>query len=164
MARWPTGAKAVEFLLDRGKLEGLGDADLGAATEVLLARATRRLGTAAAALDGEDVEGAYAAAYDAYRISAEALLIRQGLRATGGEGSHMTVEDVVGAQFADRVAGFAKPTFERLRRTRHLAQYFDPAEPPIERADAEWAIEVSRETVAAVERLLRAEPPDRFFE
>lgn len=83
MARWPTGAKAVQFLLDRGKLEGLGDACLGAATEDLLARAT------------------------------------------GGEGSHMTVEDAVGAQFADRVAGFAKPTFERLRRTRHLA-----AEPP----------------------------------
>ena len=39
------------------------------------------------------------AAYDAYRMAAEALLICQGLRATGGEGSHMTVEDVMNAQF-----------------------------------------------------------------
>jgi len=51
------------------------------------------------------------AAYDAYRMAAEALLIRQGLRATGGEGSHVTVEDAISGQFAKQIPGFAKSTF-----------------------------------------------------
>lgn len=70
---------------------------------------------------------AYVAAYDACRMAAESLLTRQGLHATGGDGSHMTVEDAVSAQFAADIPAFAKPTFERFRRTRHSAQYFDPA-------------------------------------
>ena len=70
--------------------------------------------TATAALAGGDVDGAYVAAYDAYRMAAEALLARQALRATGGDGSHMAVEDAVSAQFKDDVPAFAKPTFERL--------------------------------------------------
>jgi hypothetical protein len=37
-------------------------------------------------------------------MAAEALLGRQGLRATGGEGSHMAVEDAVSAQFAPEIA------------------------------------------------------------
>ena len=53
-----------------------------------------------AALAGGDVDGAYVAAYDGYRMAAESLLARQGLRARGGDGSHMTVEDAVSAQFA----------------------------------------------------------------
>ena len=41
------------------------------------------------------MDGAYVAAYDAYRMAAEALLARQALRATGGDGSHMAVEDAM---------------------------------------------------------------------
>jgi len=33
-------------------------------------------------------------------MAAEALLSRQGLRATGGDGSHMCVEDAASAQFS----------------------------------------------------------------
>jgi uncharacterized protein (DUF1330 family) len=65
------------------------------------------------------------AAYDAYRMAAESLLARRGLRATGRDGSHMAVEDAVSAQFAADIPAFAEPTFERLRRIRHSAQYFD---------------------------------------
>jgi hypothetical protein len=65
-------------------------------------------------------------------MAAESLLVRQGLRATGGDGSHMTVEDAVAAQFGTDIPAFAKPTFERLRRTRHTAQYFDPAAAPLQ--------------------------------
>jgi hypothetical protein len=93
------------------------------------------------ALEGGDVDGAYVAAYDAYRMAGESLLARQGLRATGGDGSHVTVEDAVSAQFAADIPAFVKPTFERLRRTRHSAQYFDPDAAPITKADASWAIE-----------------------
>jgi hypothetical protein len=91
-------------------------------------------------LDG-DADGAYAAAYDVYRMAVEALLARQLLRATGGDGPHMCVEDAVSAQFAADIPAFAKPTFERLRRTRHTAQYFDPAAAPVTESDAGWAIE-----------------------
>lgn len=164
MARWSAGEKAVLFLVDRQRLESLGDTDLPSAASAALDRATKRLGTAAAALAGDDVDGAYAAAYDAYRMAAESLLIRQGLRATGGDGSHVTVEDAVGAQFAGEMPAFAKPTFERMRRTRHQAQYFDPSAPPIERGDAEWAIERGTEAVEGAARLLASAQLDRFSE
>jgi len=62
--------------------------------------------TATAALAGGDVDGAYVAAYDAYRMAAEALLARQALRATGGDGSHMAVEDAVSAQFRAEIPAF----------------------------------------------------------
>jgi uncharacterized protein (UPF0332 family) len=162
MARWSTGESAVSYLVERGRLEPLGETDLAAAAEAAIGRATKRLVTAKSALDGDDVDGAYAAAYDAYRMAAEALLVRQGLLATGGEGSHMTVEDAVAAQFGDRITQYAKPTFERIRKTRHTAQYFDPSAPPLEPADAEWALEVSRAAVDAVGELLRAGSLDRF--
>ncbi len=54
-------------------------------------------------------------------MAAEALLARQALRATGGDGSHMAVEDAVSAQFQTEIPAFAKPTFERFRRARHSA-------------------------------------------
>lgn len=47
----------------------------------------------------------------------------------GDDGSHMAVEDSMSAQFAGLVSQFAKPTFERLRRGRRAAQYFDPDAP-----------------------------------
>lgn len=162
MARWTPGEKTVSFLLDRGRLEGLGDTDLGAAATAALDRSVLRLRTATAALDIGDIDGAYAAAYDAVRMAAEALLVRQGLRSTGGEGSHVTVEDAVSAQFADRISSFAKPTFERMRRTRHTAQYFDPSAAPIAQGDAEWAISTSQLAVKDTEELLSSTPLDRF--
>ena len=102
------------------------------------------------------------AAYDAYRMAAEALLICQGLRATGGDGSHMTVEDVISAQFGSMIPEFAKPAFERLRRTRHAAQYFDPSSAEISADDSLWALGKARAVVDAVERLLATDPPGLY--
>jgi hypothetical protein len=65
-----------------------------------------------------DVDGAYVAANDAYRMVAESLLACQGLRVTGGDGSHMAVEDAVSAQFAADIPAFAKPT---QKSTLHFA-------------------------------------------
>lgn len=162
MARWATGERAVLFLVERGQLEAIQAIDPVKSASTAVGRAELRLLTAAAGLELGDVDGAYAAAYDAYRMAAEALLIRQGLRSTGGEGSHVTVEDAVSAQFAGHIEQFAKPTFERLRRTRHAAQYFDPSAPPLGVADAEWALEKSSGAVAGVRGLLAVDPPDRF--
>jgi hypothetical protein len=113
-------------------------------------------------LEKGDVDGANAAAYDAYRMAAEALRARQGLRATGGDGSHMAVEDAISAQFAAEIPAFAKPIFERLRRTRHTAQYFDPSAAPITGPDAEWAIEKATAALEGAKVLLSVTPPERF--
>lgn len=108
------------------------------------------------------MDGAYVAAYDAYRMAAEALLARQALRATGGDGSHMAVEDAVSAQYKAEIPAFTKPTFERFRRARHSAQYFDPSAAPLTTSDATWAIEKAKEALSGVKVLLAASPPERF--
>jgi hypothetical protein len=163
VARWKKGEQTVRFLVSRGRLETVEVEDLAASADALIARAALRVeATAAAALKAGDVDGAYVAAYDAYRMAAESLLVRQGLRATGGDGSHMAVEDAVSAQFGTDIPAFAKPTFERLRRTRHTAQYFDPAAAPITKSDASWAIEKATAALSGVQALLAASPPERF--
>jgi hypothetical protein len=163
VARWRRGERTVQFLIDRGRLESFEASDLATLADALTGRASLRLeATARAALKNGDVNGAYAAAYDAYRMAAEALLGRQGLRATGGDGSHMAVEDAVSGQFAVEIPAFAKPVFERLRRTRHTAQYFDPSAAPITEPDAAWAIEKAAAAVSGVRALLAAAAPERF--
>ena len=163
MARWNRGKQTVQLLIDRGRLESFEASDLAALADAQVARASLRLeATARAALKNGDVDGAYAAAYDAYRMAAEALLGRQGLRATGGDGSHMAVEDAVSAQFAADIAAFAKPTFERPRRTRHTAQYFDPSAPPITEPDSRWAIEKATAALTGLGTLLATTALERF--
>lgn len=95
MARWGKGERTVQYLVDRARLESFEARNLGELGHALIGRAARRVETTAvAALAGGDVDGAYVAAYDAYRMAAESLLARQGLRAAGGDGSHMAVEDL----------------------------------------------------------------------
>jgi hypothetical protein len=90
MARGRPGRQAVQLLIKRGRLDRFEAADLAALADALLARAALRLDvTATAALTMGDADGAYVAAYDAYRIAAEALLAAQGLRATSGGGAHL---------------------------------------------------------------------------
>ena len=162
MATPRDGRNTIEYLLGRGRLERIDGSTADESAATIIGRATRRLLTADGGLAAGDVEGAFAAAYDAYRMAAEALLTRQGLRATGGEGSHMTVEDAISAQYAKQIPGFAKPTFERLRRTRHSAQYFDPSSAEISADDSAYALSTARTVVEAVGRLLAADPPDLF--
>lgn len=163
MVGWAKGERTVQYLVGNGRLESIEAENFGALAEALIARATLRVDTTArAALGGGDIDGAYVAAYDAYRMAAEALLAQQGLRATGGDGSHMTVEDAVAAQFATHIPAFAKPTFERFRRTRHSAQYFDPKAAPIMKADASWAIEKATAALSGVKVLLADSPPGQF--
>ena len=153
MTSWEHGRSTVDYLIGQGRLEQVAAEATVSTADAILSRASRRLGSAGAALEGGDVEGAFVAAYDAYRMTAESLLARQGLRATGGDGSHMTVEDGVSAQFAAEIESFAKPTFERFRRTRHTAQYFDPDAAEISVEDAQWAIETAQSVVAGTRDL-----------
>lgn len=155
MARWPKAAQTVRYRLQQGRLETFESSDFRAAADAQIQRAALRIEvTAAAGLKGGDMGGAYVAAYDGYRMAAESLLTLQGLRATGGDGSHVTVEDAISAQFASVIPAFARPTFERFRRTRHSAQYFDPAAAPVTKADASWGIKKATEALAGVKGLL----------
>lgn len=156
VATWEQGRRSVDYLVGSGRLESVAVEGADDVADQILGRAGRRLTTAVSGLDGGDGEGAFVAAYDAYRMAAEALLARQCLRATGGEGSHMTVEDAVSAQFAGELEPFAKPTFERFRRTRHTAQYFDPDAPEISAEDAEWAIDTARSALAGAGRIIES--------
>ena len=153
--RWSAGEKVIGFLLERGRLESVA-ADVEGACGALLERATKRLETARAAMTGEDWEGAFANAYDVYRMGAEVLLLRQGLRATGGDGSHVAVEDAVSAQFSDGITGLSKVRFERMRQGRHASQYFDPARPEKTDDDARWALELAEGVLAATRELLES--------
>jgi hypothetical protein len=93
MARWARGERTVQYLVDQNRLESFAAEDLAVLAEALIGRPVLRVETTAtAALAGGDVDGAFIAAYDAYRMAAEALLARQAQRATGGDRSHMAVE------------------------------------------------------------------------
>ena len=162
MAHHDEGRRAIEFLIARGRLDAVDGDSVEESAALIIARARRRLLTAEAALGLGDIEGAFASAYDAYRMAAEALLVRQGLRAAGGDGGHVTVEDAISAQYGRTIPGFAKATFERLRRTRHSAQYFDPSAPEIVAEDARWALSTAHATLTAVEELLLDDPPELF--
>lgn len=137
---WTEGAKTIDFLVAHTRLERISPEGLRAATATLVQRAAKRLDTAKAALNVEDFDGVFTNAYDVYRMSGEALLLVQGLRATGGDGSHVTVEDAVCAQFSGHVDDFTKAIFERFRQGRHAAQYFDPSKADKTKRDAEWAL------------------------
>ena len=82
MSRWQKGEAVVQFLMTRGRLESFAAADLAVLANAQIDRAALRVeATAVAALTQGDIDGAYVAAYDAYRMAAESLLARQGLRA-----------------------------------------------------------------------------------
>jgi hypothetical protein len=87
-------------------------------------------------------------------MSAEVLLLAQGLRATSGSGSHMTVEDAVCAQFQSRVVDFRKVTFESFRQGRHAAQYFDPLQADKSLDDACWALDTAQRALNQTRALL----------
>ena len=79
MAAPTDGRSTIEYLLGRGRIERIDGKTAGDSAATIIGRAERRLLTADGGLKVGDFEGAFAAAYDAYRMAAEALLIRQGL-------------------------------------------------------------------------------------
>ena len=141
------------YLIETGRIEEVAAEGRREAGDRVLDRAERRIETALAGFEVGDIAGAFAVAYDAYRMAGESLLLRQCLRPTSGAGSHVAVEDAVSAQFAVSIPEFTKPTFERFRRNRHAAQYYDDEAPPLTREDAQWAITVAKAAVRGSTRL-----------
>ena len=74
----------------------------------------------------------------------------------------MTVENAVSNQFASEISALAKPIFERFRRMRHSAQYFDPDAPEITADDAVWAMGVARSALQGTRRIIGSGGLSRF--
>lgn len=160
MSRWAKGADRVTALIETRHLQRvIADSDTAAA---LLSSARRHVESACLTVD-QDPEAAYALAYDAARKSATALLNHQGLRPTSA-GGHVAVVDAIRAQFPG-VPGLI--SLDRLRRRRNQAEYPDPhSYDPITSDEADGAIDVARECIASVARLLELDQlgiSNRFF-
>ena len=89
-------------------------------------------------------------------MAAESLLALQGLRATGGDGSHRAVEEAVSSQFGGEIPAFAMPTFERFRLMRNASQYPDHDAAELDEGDAQWATGIADDAVSGVRRLTSA--------
>lgn len=155
MGTWPKGQAAIEFLIGRERLEHVVGDSRTQDADRLIRDASRRLGSART-LVGSDDGSAFSLAYDAYRMAAESLLARQGLRATGGEGAHRTIEDAISSQFVSEIDAFDKPTFERFRQMRNAAQYPDHEAPELDESDARWATGLADDAVSGVQRFTSA--------
>ena len=140
---WERGRSTVEQLLDDGRLERV----TGAAAD-----GTHWLGSATALLESarreseSNPEAAYVLAYDAACKACTALIAQQGLR-TKTTGHHVTVEQVVRAQF-----GGPFNWFGTLRRRRSEIEYpkrpgddIDVTEVPAAVTSAEQILEAARQ-------------------
>lgn len=143
--KWSRGSETVDRLLAEGRLQTIsGDAAHG---QHWLWSATALLESARREAD-RNPEVALVLAYDCARRASSALLAQQGLRTKSG-GHHVTVEDVVRAQFDGPFRGLGW-----LRRRRSEVEY--PLRPGDDvRADeASEAIGTAAEILAAAESLL----------
>jgi HEPN domain-containing protein len=145
---WQPGRDKISALLEAGELEQVAGGDEVA--QRLLEDAARHLATAAVAVSGEDLSGAYQLAYDAFRKSAASLLAAQGLRATS-RGGHIAIQDAIAAQFGASVTVFR--SFRRIRRARNAFEYPSAETPGPSADDADDAItlaEHAREAAATI--------------
>ncbi len=147
------GSSAIDFLIGKGRLESVSEEGGDKAADRMIHDASKRLRSARSLLDS-DSGSAFALAYDAYRMAADSLLARQCLRATGGDGSHRTVEEAVSSQFGDEIPAFSKPNFEQFRQMRNATQYPDFESPEVTDSDAQWAVGLADDAVSGAKGLM----------
>lgn len=141
--RWATGRTAIDCLIERGRLESTAAAADVQVADILLQRSGEMLAAAERNV-GFSEAAAFSNAYDAYRMAADSLLARQGLRAAGGTGgSHRVVEDAVSSQFGADMDAFEKRTFERFRDTRNEVLYPSSEISDVTAEDAQWAVDIA---------------------
>ena len=134
----------------RGQVEALESAGSSTA-RACLDRAGNRLRSAELLFGAGHWESAFIASYDAYRTSAEAVVLALGHRVPAVAGAHRITVDIAQAAVGSEVDVFAGAAAERFRTGRHEAEYFDPDHPAVKtEADARWAIEKATGAIAAV--------------
>jgi hypothetical protein len=146
---WQPGRDKIADLVSDGELERVEPSDDTCGR--LLQDAARHLDTAAVALSGGDLAGAYQLAYDALRKSAASLLAVQGLRATS-RGGHIAVQDAVLAQFGASVPAFR--SFARIRRARNTFEYPSATSPGPSVDDVNDAVGSATTVYQAVQTIL----------
>ena len=157
---WERGRNVVERLLADGELERLAPSPEMA--QRLLKDGGAHVGLASRGTK-DDPAGALQLAYDAARKAATALLVAQGLRPTT-RGGHIAALDAARAQFNDKggVAVFGR--INRLRRRRHDSEYPSEDSPAITTADADRALDITRDAIAAATKLLATDKIRPFEE
>lgn len=144
-------ARVIALFEGRGQLDRLEHAD-AAAARACLDRAKQRLSAASVLTKAQLWESAFTTAYDAYRTTADAVLLFLGYRIPATQGGHRIATDIAHAAMRSDTQAFAPAGAERFRQGRHESEYFDPARPVDKTAaDASWAVELADQAIAAVE-------------
>ena len=155
---WERGRAEIEQLLTDGKLERVTPSDEMASR--LLAESRAHIALASKGV-GDDPAGALQLGYDAARKASAASLAIQGLRGTS-RGGHVAVIDAARAQFHDRAGMEVFGKLHRLRRRRNATEYPDADSPTVTVEDARQALDIAREAVQAVKKLIDSGRLDRF--
>ena len=142
--KWTRGRETVDGLLAEGRLELVIGTEADGSTWLVSAQA---LLESARRENAANPEAAYVLAYDAARKASTALLAQQGLRTKSG-GHHVTVEQVVRAQFGGPFDGFGA-----LRRRRSEIEYPRRPGDTIEPAEAAAAVSAAALIIAAAQQL-----------
>lgn len=143
--RWPEGAEVIQDMIDDGLLDSNVYAN-PTDVEALFDDAETHLDSAAN-LKADDPRGAYSIMYTGTRKALVAALLRQGLRARGGEGGHRHVYEAIKAQLGTTASRIVDP-FDRMRRKRNQADY--DAGALIETVDVDEDLPKAREIVSRV--------------
>lgn len=142
--KWTRGQDTVDGLLTDGRLELVTGAEADGTAWLVSAQA---LLESAKREHDANPEAAYVLAYDAARKASTALLAQQGLR-TKTAAHHVTVEQVVRAQFGGSFDGFGA-----LRPRRSEIEYPRRPGDTIEAAEAAGAVSAAGLIIAAAQQL-----------
>lgn len=153
-ASWSVGRETVDKLLAERKLTRV--AANRPLADGYLRQARQHVGSART-LIGTDAEGAFQLAYDAARKSLAAVLVNQGLRASGA-GAHATTYESVRAQLG-QAAPAVFQHFTWMRKLRNTTEYPDIGDKPADNADARDAIGFAQDFILVAENLLDQMPP-----
>ena len=109
------------------------------------------MSAASVLIDAKLWESAFTAAYDAYRTSADAVVLLLGYRVPATRGGHRIATDIAHAAMQSETDAFAPAGAERFRQGRHQSEYFDPAR-PVDKTepDAAWAVDLAGHAIDAV--------------
>jgi len=152
--KWNQGREVIQRLLDSGELQEI-ELDREH-PEKLLRQARAHLRSAVRCQD-DDLEGAYTLIYDAARKSLVALLEIQGLRPTT-QGGHIVVFESLIAQLQPPLGRVISP-FNRMRRTRRVAEYPQRKDQDVTEVDIREDLEKAEEIVKLAEMLIGELPP-----
>ncbi|MCB0996750.1 MAG: hypothetical protein KDB21_16765 [Acidimicrobiales bacterium] len=142
--------RAIDLFVGRGQLDRV-DAATPEAARTCLDRARKRMSAVVVLIEAEHWESAFTTAYDAYRTSADAVVLLMGYRVPAVKGAHRIATDVAHAALKHDTDVFGPVSSDRFRSGRHESEYFDP-DKPVEKSegDARWAASLASTALVAV--------------